>query len=119
MAERIATVHVALIPSTIENAPNSLAEAMLLGTPCVASFVGGNADMLDGGRCGLMYAYDDAVMLAHAIDRIFASDELARNLSSAARETALARHDPATLTNTLTGIYETVIQKSVERRRDP
>lgn len=112
MAERIATVNVVAIPSTIENAPNSLAEAMLLGTPCVASFVGGNADMLDNGRCGLLYAHDDAVMLARAIDRIFESGDLAHTLSAAARETALKRHDPLALERTLLGIYESVIEKS-------
>ena len=119
MAERVATVHVALIPSTIENAPNSLAEAMLLGTPCVASFVGGNAEMLENGRCGLLYAHDDAVMLAHAIDRIFESGDLAHTLSAAARETAMKRHDPEALTSTLMGIYKVVIEKSGNRRRDP
>ena len=39
--------NVFVCPSSIENSPNSLGEAMLLGVPCVASDVGGIADMCD------------------------------------------------------------------------
>ena len=33
--------NVFLCPSSIENSPNSLGEAQMLGVPCVASYVGG------------------------------------------------------------------------------
>ena len=39
-----------LLPSSCENSPNSLGEAMLLGMPCVASNAGGIPDMLAAGR---------------------------------------------------------------------
>ena len=42
------------LPSTIENSPNSLGEAMLLGVPCVAADVGGVSNMLHPGE-GYLY----------------------------------------------------------------
>ena len=39
--------NVFVMPSTIENSPNSLAEAMMLGTPCVVSDVGGISDLAE------------------------------------------------------------------------
>lgn len=35
-----------LLPSAIENSPNALGEAQMLGVPCVSSRVGGVEDMI-------------------------------------------------------------------------
>ena len=98
--------HVALIPSAIENSPNSLAEAMLVGTPIVASYVGGVPDMLKDKEEGFLYCYNDPGMLATYISKIFESDELASYFSNNSRKTAWKRHDPLQLENTLIDIYD-------------
>ena len=103
------SAHVAVIPSAIENAPNTLAEAMMLGTPCIASYVGGNMDMLKHGEEGFLYCYNEPYMLAEYITQIFKSDELAEKFSQNARRTAKRRHDPSTLTRQLQNIYSCVI----------
>ena len=41
--------------STIENSPNSLGEAMLLGMPCVSAAVGGIPGIFRGGEDGILY----------------------------------------------------------------
>ncbi len=109
MAELLKKTHVAVIPSSIENAPNSLAEAMLVGTPCIASFVGGNMDMLKHDEEGYLYCYNEPNMLAEYIDRIFLSVELANKFSNNARLTALKRHDPNELVDKLINIYNSII----------
>ena len=45
MAERMCRSQVFVLPSLIENSPNTLGEAMLLGVPAVAAYVGGIPSM--------------------------------------------------------------------------
>lgn len=82
MSVEYRNAHVFVITSIIENSPNSLGEAQIIGTPCVASFVGGIPDMVDDGVNGLMYRYEDHISLAFKIIRLFADDDLAVMLSA-------------------------------------
>ncbi len=48
--------------SAMENSPNSLGEAMLLGMPCVAANVGGVSSIFEGGKDGILYdAHDNNI----------------------------------------------------------
>ena len=58
-------------PSSIENSPNSLGEAMMLGVPCVSSLVGGVGNMLINGVEGFTYQHDAPYMLAYYVMEIF------------------------------------------------
>ena len=109
MAAKTASVNAVIIPSSIENAPNSLAEAEITGTPIVASFVGGNMDMLKHNEEGFLYCYNEPNMLAEYISRIFDSDELATKFSNNSKKTARERHNPQLLEETLMNIYREVI----------
>lgn len=55
MKERYLMSHLFVCCSAIENSPNSLGEAMLLGMPCVAADVGGIPSLFTGGEDGMMY----------------------------------------------------------------
>ena len=110
MAIKMASVNAVIIPSSIENAPNALAEATIIGTPCIASFVGGNMDMLEHNTEGFLYCYNESNMLAEYISRIFESDELAQRFSITTKAKYRKKHNPNTLVNTLLGIYTDVIK---------
>lgn len=92
MAEQMQKANIYVHPSAIDNSPNALAEAMMVGTPCIASFAGGIPSMLTDEKEGLLYQYDAPYWLAHQIRRIFEDTELANRLSSNARERAQADH---------------------------
>lgn len=80
--------------SSMENSSNSLGEAMMLGLPCVSSFVGGMPSMAVPEKEVLFYPYSEPNMLADAILRLFKNRELAARLSVAGRERALHNHSP-------------------------
>ena len=116
LARLLAKMHICVTPSAIENAPNAIAEAMIVGTPCIASFVGGNASMLDYGKCGRLYTFDEPQMLAYYIEEYFENDRLCEQFSMASRKIALKRHDPFELTEKLLGIYANVIDDFSARK---
>lgn len=97
--------HVFVCPSSIENSPNSLAEAQILGVPCVASYVGGIPEMVVPGSTGLLYRFEEVEQLAQHLRRIFNDDNLAGILSENGRAEALKRHDREEITKNTIGIY--------------
>ena len=108
MKEQYLKAHVFALPSTIENSPNSLGEAMLLGTPCVAADVGGVTTMLESGREGLTYQSTAPYMLAHCIKQVFAMEDRAEAMGRAASEHARITHDPGKNLEDLLGIYREI-----------
>lgn len=112
MRERFLKSHVFALPSTIENSPNSLGEAMLLGVPTVAAAVGGVMDMAQPGVDALTYQADAPYMLAHQICRIFSSNHIAEQLGSNARARSRATHDIEGNTAVLIEIYNSILSEA-------
>lgn len=99
-----------VLPSTVENSPNSLGEAMLLGVPCVAADVGGVSSMLVHGDEGCIYQSAAPYMLAHYIRKTWEEEEKAEKMGAAARVHAQNTHDPHKNLEDLIKIYETIVQ---------
>ncbi|MCE3202839.1 glycosyltransferase family 4 protein [Paenibacillus sonchi] len=110
MCNRYLKSHVFVCPSSIENSPNSLGEAMILGVPCVASYVGGVSDLLIDKQEGFLYQADAPYMLAHYVCEIFADNDLALKFSSNAREHALRTHNREYNLEKLTQIYNNIVE---------
>lgn len=110
VAHELTKAHVYVLPSFIENSPNSLAEAMLVGTPSVVSFVGGIPSMVVNEKSALCFPAGDATILAEQIRRIFLDDNLANKLSSEARREALSRHSETKIVDQLLTIYRTILE---------
>ncbi len=53
-AEHLRAADAFVLPSVAEGMSNSLLEAMATGLPCLASAIGGNTDLIDDGRNGLL-----------------------------------------------------------------
>lgn len=109
MAQEYLKSHVFVCPSSIENSPNSLGEAQILGVPCIASYVGGVPDMVDPGENGLLYRFEEIEMLAQRIKDIFENDKLAIKLSEGGIRSAMDRHDRTANTKRTLGIYKNII----------
>ena len=105
MREQYLRANVFTLPSTVDNSPNSLGEAMLLGTPCVAADVGGVSTMLNHGREGFLYPSADPEMLAYDICRVCEMADRAETLGAEASRHAAKTHDPAKNLADLMDIY--------------
>ena len=91
--------------ASIENSPNSVGEAMLLGTPVVASDVGGTSTLLCAPEEGLVYRWDDTNALAEAVANVFNNPEAAMDRACKARQHALMTHDADKNFHDLLNIY--------------
>lgn len=112
MKEEFLRANVFLLPSVIENSPNSLGEAMLLKVPCVASDVGGVSEMMKNGEEGLIYSFDDVSALASAIDQIFENPAQAVNFGIAASRHAADTHCIEKNNETMIQIYKEINEEN-------
>lgn len=112
MVAELCRAHVFAIASLVENSPNSLCEAQLMGLPCVASYVGGIPSLVEGGKTGLFFPPGDAALLAECIREIFTNDDFSCDLGIQARQTALKRHDQKLVMETVTETYKAVIREN-------
>lgn len=110
MKENLLKSNVFAMPSTIENSPNALGEAMILGVPSVAADVGGVTTLMRHDSEGFVYQSTAPYMLSWFIKSVFAKGADAEQMGLAAREHALDIHDPATNLTDLLRIYEEIAQ---------
>lgn len=101
--------NVYLQTSSLENSSNSLGEAMILGVPSVASFVGGTNDIILDKEEGFLYDYRDPDIIYEYISDIFDNDELALKLSKNAKRHAEKTHSINNNVEELLKIYEETI----------
>lgn len=106
MKNEYLSANVFVCPSSIENSPNSLGEAQILGVPCVTSYVGGAVDFMRGDEDNL-YRFEEIEMLADRICKLFENREPNLLMMEVARE----RHSPTNNSTALFGIYKKIIDK--------
>jgi L-malate glycosyltransferase len=109
MASKMSKSHVFLMSSFIENSPNTLAEAMMVGTPSVVSFAGGAPSMARDERDVLFYREDDSMMLAYQIERIFKDSSLSKKLSKNSHSHAVKVFDKNANILKLESIYKEIV----------
>lgn len=94
-------------PSIIENSPNSIGEAQILGVPIVSSYVGGVSTMIPDDSYGYKYRSDEYSSLAYYICHIFHQRVFSNtNMIQLAKH----RHDARINTKQLLNIYNQIIQ---------
>lgn len=95
-------------PSTIENSPNSVGEAQMLGVPCIATYTGGVMDMIPNVQCGKMVRFEEVGMMAVAI--INTLNESKHFDNGVEVSVARSRHDSKQNAECLYNIYREIIQ---------
>ena len=112
MCEQYLRANVFVLPSAIENSPNSLGEAMLLGTPTVVADVGGVKNMIEHEKEGFVYQHDAPYMIAHYAGKFFDMEGAAKEITDHAREHAAKIFDIGKNIDDLIAIYADISQKN-------
>jgi glycosyltransferase involved in cell wall biosynthesis len=98
--ELFAAADASVLSSSWENFPHSLVEALAVGTPVIATRVGGVPEIVEDGVNGLLVPAGDAAALAGAIRRFFSDGDLQDRLRAAAAP-SVARFAPDKVIDTL------------------
>ena len=122
MKEQYLKSHLFVCSSSIENSPNSLGEAMLLGVPCITADMGGVASVFNDGLDGISYpGYGaeeyvqetdkeaaQANMLAKAVIRMWDNPEEMKKYTEQARAHAQRNYDGQANYKRLLEIYNEI-----------
>jgi len=82
--ELFAAADASILSSSWENFPHTVVEALAVGTPVIATAIGGVAEIVHDGENGLLVPAGDAAALAGAVRRYLGDAELRERLRAAA-----------------------------------
>jgi sugar transferase (PEP-CTERM/EpsH1 system associated) len=85
VAQFLAAADLFVLPSRLEGMSNAILEAMASGLPVVANAVGGNPELIDHGRTGLLCNAGDVDAMAATIGRLVRHDPERGAIGRAAR----------------------------------
>jgi glycosyltransferase involved in cell wall biosynthesis len=101
----IAHSHALLMPSLHEGLPYTLLEALALGTPIIATRVGGLAEVMEHEVNALLVRPRDAKALAEAILRLHQDRDLCLRLSAEGRRLQQEKYSLKTMTERYLEVY--------------
>ena len=111
MKQQYLTCHTFVCSSTLENSPNSVGEAMLLGTPVVASCAGGIPSMVKQEEEGLLFEKANIKALAEAIMRIWEDSSLVDKITTGAGARARKTHNADENYRALMEMYQEIAKQ--------
>ena len=99
-------------PSYIDNSPNSLCEAQILGIPVVCTDVGGVSSLVQNKITGFTIPANDPFQGATIIEMLYMNKELNYRIGDAGKAEAQKRHNVERIKNQLLYVYNSVISQS-------
>ena len=91
--------------SYIENSPNSLCEAQILGCPVVGQNVGGISTLVQNGHNGYLVPANDPILMASSIYDLYVDKELNIQIGEKARSDAQNRHNKDKIVASFCDLY--------------
>ena len=99
--------------SYIENSPNAICEAQLLGCACIATDVGGVSSLIENNKTGLLVPANDIYQLAHQIAYLFRETLINEAIGRAAQDVAQERHNKQKVVQCVIEIYEQILENNL------
>jgi glycosyltransferase involved in cell wall biosynthesis len=95
--------------SAEESSPVSIAEAMTLGKPVVATAVGGVPDLVSPGNTGFLTEFGNVDLIADSLTKVLADPELRAQMGVAARARAERDFHPAAAAQRTVEVYKEIL----------
>ncbi|MDR3109337.1 MAG: glycosyltransferase family 4 protein [Planctomycetaceae bacterium] len=105
----LAAIDIAVLPSRAEGLSNGLLEYMAAGRPCIATDVGGNGELIEHERNGLLVPTENPQALADAICKLLSNQQQAETLATNARNDVQTKYNPINIANRFCEVCEQVI----------
>ena len=96
-----------LHPSLIDNRPNSVCEAQVLGLPIIASSVGVVPSFIDNGKTGLLTTLEPSAIV-NKILLLLKDEKLKESISVKRRNFAKKRHNPTIILDKTIATYQEI-----------
>ncbi|GAB6282659.1 MAG: hypothetical protein STSR0008_14050 [Ignavibacterium sp.] len=97
-----------VLPTFIDNSPNSLAEAMAVGIPSIASNVGGIPSMISNKKNGFLVEPKDQIALSNKIIYCLNNQKLLKDISKEAKQAAILKNYPSNVVNQTKKVYRDI-----------
>lgn len=114
----MAAADLVILPSAAEAFGLVLTEALYLGTPVVASRVGGIPEIVDDGEDGILVPAEDSTALADAIAGLLNDDDRRRSMAGRGREKVMNRFDFKGMVRSYEGVYGLIKREAGEGAHD-
>lgn len=108
VAELLGGLDVFVLPSDSEGMSNTLLEAMAAGVAVIASDVGGNREVIEAGRSGLLFGRGDIQAAAQAIQQVVTDMQLRERLAAAGLQRANTTFALRTMLSAYEDLYRSV-----------
>jgi glycosyltransferase involved in cell wall biosynthesis len=106
--EVLASLNITVLPSSSESSSNAIVESMAAGVPVVASDVGGNAELIQGGETGLLVQPEEHAFTV-ALQRLVLDSELRRRCGQKAKAYAKTHHNLETIRHRYEELYQSLL----------
>lgn len=110
VAKELSEADVYVHTSIIDNSPNSLCEAQLIGCPVIATNVGGIPQLVDDRKTGILFPYNEPHTLAFMLMNVFGNKNLLESISRNEILASHTRHNEQKIMQCLNLIYQDVIR---------
>lgn len=101
-------------PSYIDNSPNSVCEAQMLGIPVIACNVGGVPSLIKHMENGILVPSNGIFEIVHYIKQLKQSPELRKEIGEKGHEYALLRHNKEAILDSLIDVYKRITKKNIK-----
>jgi glycosyltransferase involved in cell wall biosynthesis len=109
LVEEMSSADIFVHPSHIDNSPNSVCEAMMLGMPVISTSVGGVQSILQNNLEGILVQDGEPYGMAASISELIEDPVKAEKLGLAARERAIIRHEPSKIVESVLKMYTEIL----------